>query len=398
MRILEYIAQDIADKTHAILGCPISITDKEGYIIGSTDRSRLGIFHRPSLEVLKKNKMVNCKLQEGNDILPGVSVPLLFNNKPIGVVGIVGDPQEMSKYVQLVKSQVEMMCQEAFKTEMLELESKMIEVMVKQIIHCKQGETTDHILQYAKLLDYNLESEYTCMLIDIECLFIQEDKATGNKEKLPQQHLQRDVVDFMNLIFRDSKDDIISLINPDRFIVIKAKTSEKNQSSFIRSLKAKQQKFNGFLASKHHFSSAISVGDTKKGISGISESYHNAAKAMKAGKKSGQVPRIFLYNDRDMTLKLLPMELITEGLKNKILNIVTPLIEQDQNHVLSSTFISYCKCNMNLSKTARTIHVHRNTIIYRLEKICELTALETSNFEHCMLLYTAIKYYDDMNS
>ncbi len=110
LKILEHIAQDIAEKTTAILGYPISITDKEGYIIGSTDRSRLGIFHQPSLEVLKRNGMVNCESQEEKKILPGVSVPLLFNHKPIGVLGIVGDPAEVETYVQLVKSQVEMMC------------------------------------------------------------------------------------------------------------------------------------------------------------------------------------------------------------------------------------------------------------------------------------------------
>ena len=49
MKILERIAQDIVEKTSEILQYPISITDNEGYIIEATDKSRIGIFHQPSL-------------------------------------------------------------------------------------------------------------------------------------------------------------------------------------------------------------------------------------------------------------------------------------------------------------------------------------------------------------
>lgn len=138
VKILEHIAQDIVEKTSEILQYPISITDNEGIIIGSTDKSRIGIFHQPSLEVIKKNVVVDCKNEIEKKILPGVSAPLKFNNKVIGVLGIVGDPREVEKYVQLVKNQVEMMCQEAFRNEMFELKEKMVEMFVHQLIHYNQ--------------------------------------------------------------------------------------------------------------------------------------------------------------------------------------------------------------------------------------------------------------------
>jgi carbohydrate diacid regulator len=58
---------------------------------------------------------------------------------------------------------------------------------------------------------------------------------------------------------------------------------------------------------------------------------------------------------------------------------------------LSSTFMNYCKCNMNLSETARMLFLHRNSLVYRLEKIKELTGLDYARFDHCLLLYFAIK-------
>jgi len=396
MKILKHIAQDIAEKTTAILGYPISITDKEGYIIGSTDRSRLGIFHQPSLEVLKKNRLVNCHDQEDKQILPGVSVPLMFNNKAIGVLGIVGEPSEVEKYVQLVKNQVEMMCQEAFRKEMMVLQSKMVEVFVQQVIHVENQENAEHILQYAKTLDYNLDIYRICILIDI-------DRQTGEKasaktqvefsDKLSFSYYQREVLDYLTLVFRESKDDIVSFLNVERFIIIKSIKSEEAGPSFVSTLEQKLQKINKFLESKYGLLASIAAGNIQRGITGIAESYHNATKAMMVGKSTGKEPQLFLYDDCEVTLELLHKELTPE-LQKRLVHITRPLLEQDNYDVLSSTFLTYCKHNMNLSETARNMYIHRNTIIYRLEKISELTSLDTSNFEHCMLLYTAIRYYN----
>lgn len=397
MKILEYIAQDIAERTTAILGYPISITDKAGYIIGSTDRSRLGIFHQPSLEVLKKNGMINCETEEEKKILPGVSVPIMFNNKAIGVLGIVGNPEEVETYVQLVKSQVEMMCQEAFRKEMMDLESKMIEVFVQQMIHFENDENAKHILQYTKTLDYDLEINRTCILIDINMLSSNLAAKKGSadfSDKLSFPYFQREVSDFLTLIFRESKADILSFLNVERFIIIKSIKSEEAYNAFIKTLEQKLGKLNNFLQSKYGFSAAISVGDLKNGLRGIAESYRNATKAMLVGKKTDQAPSIYLYNDWDITLKLIPKELAPD-LQKKLLQTVKPLLEQDNYEILASTFITYCKYNMNLSETARNMYIHRNTIIYRLQKIGELTSLNTNAFEQCMLLYMAMRYYEE---
>ncbi len=278
---------------------------------------------------------------------------------------------------------------------MMDLESKMIEVFVQQIIHFSNDENTEHILQYASTLGYDLEVNRTCILIDIKTLSGQ-NMAAEFYDKYSFPYFQREVLDFLTLIFRESKDDIISFLNVERFIVIKAMRSAGDHPHSHEVLEQKLKKLNKFLESKYQLSASISVGDTKKGIGGIAESYRNASKAMLAGKKRWQEPSIYLYNHWDITLQLLPKEL-TPDLQKTLVKMIHPLVEQDNYDVLASTFLTYCKHNMNLSETARNMYIHRNTIIYRLEKISELTSLQTSNFEHCMLLYTAIRYYEEAN-
>ncbi|KAB2333290.1 transcriptional regulator [Cytobacillus depressus] len=389
MKILEHIAQDIVEKTSEILQYPISITDDKGYIIGATDKSRIGIFHEPSLEVIKKNIMIDCKSEIEKRILPGVSVPIKFNSKVIGVLGVVGEPREVEKYGQLVKNQVEMLCQEAFRKEMVELKEKMIEVFVHQIIHYKENEENDHILNYANLLDIEMDKDQVCLLIDIHSL--SEKISAGN---FPLAYFQREVLDFLNLLFQENKGDIVSFLNIERFIIIKSLPFYDSYSSFMKRLDEKLGKLNSFLESKYQVSACMAVGDISHGIKEVSESYNNAKKAMSIGISSSQTSNIYIYNEREIMLHLLPKDL-SATYRKKLMKIIAPLVEHDSYDVLSSTFIAYCKNNMKLSEASRSLYIHRNTTIYRLERISEITSLNTSNFEHCMLLYTAIQCYEE---
>jgi carbohydrate diacid regulator len=399
MKILEQIAQDIVETTSKIIKFPISITDNEGIIIGSSDKSRIGIFHQPSLEVIKKNDLVDCTNEIGKRILPGVSAPLKFNNKVIGVLGIVGEPREVEKYVQLVKNHVEMMCQEAFRKEMVELKEKMVEMFVHQVIHYNENENElyGQILQSSKLLEYDIETKRICLLIDIKnSQKIPVRKGTDELfEDFPFQYFQREIISFLQLIFQENKDDIISFLSLERFIVIKSLPYQGSYSALIESLEGKLQKLNTYLANKFQVTACISAGDVSGNLISIAESYQNAIKAMNLGGQFHLDSKIHIFNERETLIWALPKELTTEYQK-KLLKLITPLIQQDNYDTLASTFVGFCKYNMNLSEASRNMFIHRNTIIYRLEKISEITSLNTSSFEHCLLLYTAIQCYEGL--
>jgi carbohydrate diacid regulator len=402
VKILEHIAQDIVEKTSAILDFPISITDNHGIIIGSTDKSRIGIFHQPSLEVIKRNEMIECKNEIEKQILPGVSAPLKFNHKIIGVLGIVGEPREVEKYVQLVKNQVEMMCQEAFRNEMIELKGKMVEMFVHQLIHFREqrGEITEQLIQSAKLLEFNMELNRVCLLVDIRNLSEEitfRKKSDDYYASFPLQFFQQEVLNFLQIIFHEQKDDIISFLSLERFIIIKSLPFPGSYPDLLENLEEKLVKINRFLETKYQATACISAGDVQTGLGGIAQSYQNAIHAMTIGTQFNRDSAVHLFNERETLIRMLPKEL-NDDYRNKLLGFLKPLTTQDNYDILASTFLGFCKYNMNLSEASRNLYIHRNTIIYRLEKISEITGLQTNNFDHCMLLFTAIQCYEEQRS
>ncbi|MGG1398549.1 sugar diacid recognition domain-containing protein [Bacillus salipaludis] len=396
MAFLEDISQTIVENTSRIIGYPISITDDKGYIIGSNDENRLGSFHQASIDVLKRKETI-CyeydEVKELNNVLPGVAAPIIINQETVGVLGIVGNPAEVKKYAQLVKSHVELLCHEYLKKEIRILESKSLDHLVHYLLSSDTIEDMGQIIRFGKMLGYNLDKEFkrVCLIIEMDML---SEQLTGTHPKIPHtfswQFLQDNMMDILRHYLIDNKEDILSLLTLDQFILIKAIDAAESLESFNKQLEHKISRMSEYIQTKYQFNARISIGSMKKGINGIKESYEESLKTLIAGKKTNIVPEIYHYNDLNIILELIGTDLppyIAERLSDKM----TCFYQHVNFPTLSSTFITYCKCNMNISETARSLFLHRNSLVYRLEKISELTSLDITNFEHCLLLYFAIK-------
>jgi carbohydrate diacid regulator len=65
------------------------------------------------------------------------------------------------------------------------------------------------------------------------------------------------------------------------------------------------------------------------------------------------------------------------------------------------TINKFFENNLNVSETSRKLFVHRNTLVYRLEKIKKLTGLDLREFDHAIVFKVALmvkKYLDSQNS
>lgn len=59
---------------------------------------------------------------------------------------------------------------------------------------------------------------------------------------------------------------------------------------------------------------------------------------------------------------------------------------------LISTAEELFKCNLNISEAARRMYVHRNTLLYRVDKIKGITGLDIKNFEDAVIFKTVLSF------
>jgi len=67
------------------------------------------------------------------------------------------------------------------------------------------------------------------------------------------------------------------------------------------------------------------------------------------------------------------------------------------DHETLFTIQKFFENNLNVSETSRKLFVHRNTLVYRLEKIKKLTGLDLREFDDAIVFKVALmvkKYLD----
>jgi purine catabolism regulator len=75
--------------------------------------------------------------------------------------------------------------------------------------------------------------------------------------------------------------------------------------------------------------------------------------------------------------------------------IIGPLAEYDWRHrgSLVETIDAYFNHHANVSQTAESLFIHRNTLLYRLERIQELTGQDIDQADMRLALHLALKLW-----
>ena len=119
----------------------------------------------------------------------------------------------------------------------------------------------------------------------------------------------------------------------------------------------------------------------------LSEAYHQADIALTIGRLFNSEQNVFIYNQLGIgrLIYQLPISVCDDFLHE----IFTDEIPDSLEPELSATIERFLQNNLNIAETARQLHMHRNTLIYRLDQVKKRTGLDLRNFEDAMTFKTA---------
>ncbi|MDQ6600516.1 PucR family transcriptional regulator [Bacillus salipaludis] len=134
------------------------------------------------------------------------------------------------------------------------------------------------------------------------------------------------------------------------------------------------------------------IGNYNEGVLGFKESYQNALTALNISRnKKGIGNRVMYENTRIDRILLTLFQ--NQEMKEIITATVEPLVEynKQRNLDLIDTISTYNHYQGNVSKTAKALFLHRQSLLYRLRKIEELTGLSLVDPDDLFLLDLSIK-------
>ena len=199
-------------------------------------------------------------------------------------------------------------------------------------------------------------------------------------------HHDISLYDIIQNLFPDkSKDFVISINETDIALVketkpgIDPKTIEKLASTIADT-----------VSGEFFVHAVIGIGTTVDNLKDLARSFKEAQQALEVGKVFDTEKTIISYDNLGIARLIyqLPTTLCKTYL-NEVFKLGS--IESLDQETLF-TIQKFFENNLNVSETSRRLFVHRNTLVYRLEKIKKITGLDLREFDHAIIVFSCSAY------
>ncbi len=191
-------------------------------------------------------------------------------------------------------------------------------------------------------------------------------------------------VDIISGMFPDKLQDFVLSINEADIAVVKqisAGTTPEDLDKIAASIE-------DTLKNELRIKTVIGIGTVSDHLRELADSYKEAQTAIDVGKVFDTEKSIINYENLGIgrLIYQLPTTLCEIFLSEVFKKNSIDSLDQETLFTINKFFEN----NLNVSETSRKLFVHRNTLVYRLEKIKKLTGLDLRQFDHAIVFKVAL--------
>ena len=203
------------------------------------------------------------------------------------------------------------------------------------------------------------------------------------------------MMETLRSLFPGGSRDFITAVDGKDIIVVK----EMNEDETYEDLDRIAHTLVDMLGSEAMANVRVSYGTVIQDIKEVSRSYKEAKMALDVGQIFYSDRHVVAYGNLGIgrLIYQLPLPLCKMFIR-EIFGDDGP-VEFDEETL--TTIDKFFENNLNVSKTSRELYIHRNTLVYRLEKLKKMTGLDILIFEDAITLQIAlmvIKYMNYLNT
>ena len=191
-------------------------------------------------------------------------------------------------------------------------------------------------------------------------------------------------VDVLSGMFPDRSQDFVLSINETDIAVVKQITP----TTTAEELEKLAQSMEDTLKNELFVKTVIGFGTVAEHLRNLADSYKEAQTAIDVGKVFDTEKSIINYENLGIgrLIYQLPTTLCDIFLSEVFKKNSIDSLDQETLFTINKFFEN----NLNVSETSRKLFVHRNTLVYRLEKIKKLTGLDLREFDHAIVFKVAL--------
>ena len=342
--------QTVIHQMKDVIGRTIGVIDENGIVVACSELGRIG----------ESKQRIKEELSYSAESITFDNYTYRFvgaSSKDDSIVFVEGDDTEADKYSQILSvslGNIKRLYDEKYDKGSF-IKNIILDNILPNDIYIKSNE-----------LHFNNEESRAVLVI----------KFQGATELPPYEIIQ-------NLVTEKNRDYVINISEQDIVIV-----KESAENCTTEALEAEAQRIMKEANAEHAAKLLI-------GISSVVEKLKDLARAYKEARIALEVGKVFDIEHPIMSYENL-------GIGRLIYQLPTTLCEIFLGEVFKKgslesldretlmTVQSFFENNLNVSETSRKLFVHRNTLVYRLEKIRKLTGLDLREFDHAVTFKVAL--------
>ena len=199
------------------------------------------------------------------------------------------------------------------------------------------------------------------------------------------------VLETMRTYFGSNSKDFVTAVDENNVIVVKDLSDGDGRKEIEKAAGAMEN----FLIREGMTGIRVAYGTVVKEIKEVSHSYKEAKMAMDVGKIFFDDRNIIAYSELGIgrLIYQLPIPLCKMFIK-EIFDGKSP---DDCDEETLTTINKFFENSLNVSETSRQLFIHRNTLVYRLDKLQKNTGLDLRVFEDAITFRIALMVVKYMN-
>lgn len=206
----------------------------------------------------------------------------------------------------------------------------------------------------------------------------------------PKHESDNLVLETLKGLYATGSRDFVTAVDEGHIILVKALEPTQDYEALNQTARIVADTLN----MEAMVSVRVAFGTIVNELKDVSKSYKEAGMALEVGRVFYVERNILAYNELGIgrLIHQLPVSLCEMFLKEVFTGGVFNQFDEEE----LATVYTFFENNLNISETARKLFVHRNTLVYRLEKIQKKTGLDVRVFEDALTFKIAMMVAEHM--
>ncbi|MBQ7990618.1 MAG: helix-turn-helix domain-containing protein [Oscillospiraceae bacterium] len=342
--------QGLIHQMRDTMDCIVGVVDSSGTIIACSELSRIGT----------ANEYVTMDMSDSHDVFvrDGYTYkPFGSHIKPDYAVFVEGVDETASKYAGIMSIALSSVKQ--YYDEKYDRNNFIKNVVLDNVL-------PGDIIVKARELHFNAEVTRVVLLVRI---------LSSNDVS---------AYDVVQNLFPDKTKDFVFNITETDIVLVK----EVRPNMDPKDLEKLARSISDTLSGEFYTRVSVGIGTPVTGVKELARSFKEAQTALEVGKVFDTEKTIVSYDN--LGIARLIYHLPTTLCETFLQEVFKKNSIDSLDHETLFTIQKFFENSLNVSETSRKLFVHRNTLVYRLEKIKKLTGLDLREFDHAIVFKIAL--------